>query len=123
MNSKRAFARTATVENSIYLFGGKCSKENLVDQIERYDPRVSGIFVCLDLFNSFNFKEGKWYEVGSIMDNVSHFAAAVLNTKVYAAGGWKHSVLDTVSSYDIRMNKWEYTASMIQKRFDLNQLV
>lgn len=54
------------------------------------------------------------------MDNVSHFAATVLNTKVYTAGGWKDTVLDTVRSFDIRMNKWQYTNSMIQKRFDFD---
>lgn len=41
MNFQRAFSRTAVVDNSIYLFGGKCSKEKLLNKIEHYDPRVS----------------------------------------------------------------------------------
>lgn len=118
-------------DGTLFCIGGASSTTTVGNTLERFDPRVSfslwpkdKMISLSDLpFLSINlikikifFQEGKWTDVAHLLHPRMWFGAALLDDKIYVAGGWDGSIFfNSVERYDVK-NTWEDIASLEYRR-------
>ncbi|XP_021940447.1 kelch-like protein 10 isoform X2 [Zootermopsis nevadensis] len=98
MHKRRYRLMVAVLRGAVYAMGGKSSQNQRT--AERYD--------C---------KTNQWSLIAPMNTGRFNGSAAVLNDKIYVAGGCKgEKSLDSVEFYDPDTNRWTYVARMLSRR-------
>lgn len=73
-----------------------------IELVQRYDPLTD-----------------KWTKLSPMLIPRSGSAACILDGYIYVLGGWHASTENTnkVERYDVKNDKWEFTASMCERRY------
>ena len=96
MSKERGYPGGCVLNDSLYVFGGRSDRDEVLAHAERYRPGDGWSAVA-------PLKVGRW-----------GCAAAVLNGKLYAIGGLnaKDQVLDSVERYDPDLNAWSLASDL-----------
>ena len=105
----RSEMKAATVDGKIYLIGGAWDEDPVLNEGTHYDAGFT---------TEYDPQSDSWRELSRAPEGLTHQALAVLDGKIYVAGGFagtRHTLSSAgVYAYDIASDQWRTLAPFSQ---------
>ena len=117
LSGVRSETAIAAVDGKIYVIGGNTVEKKNGADVDRFDAGLA---------EEYDPKTDKWRTLAPMPNGVGHAAIAVMDGKIYVAGGFKERLHMQPSAgfyaYDPKTDKWETLPALLGPRGSANMV-